>query len=1148
MRCPACGFENSLGLRFCGQCGTRLTPTASSIEERKLVTILFVDVVGSTRMLGTLDAEQVRGQMAHFFSIAQEEIHRFGGTIDKFIGDAVMAVFGLPATHEDDPERAARAALRIKTLIGSYAEVGALPEIHIGINTGEVVANAQATGTGDFLVTGSAVNLAARLQQNAAPGQILVGERTMQSLRHVARLRPIPALKVKDMPSTLPAWELIEVFPPRERQLAPTAFVDREEDVDLLRGLARRMRRDGRGHVVTILGVAGVGKTRLVQEFHQYAADAHILRGRALPYGGGVPYWALAEVIRDECGILFGDSSELARDKLRYTGLRLNIGDSIPALGTILGLTEEHHELPREMLFTGMRALFESLAERAPLFITLEDIHCAEDVTLDFVEQAADWVRDVPVLFIVLSRPDLLERRPNWMGGKRNAITLFLDPLAREHSRELASAALGGKTAPDPLFDLILTRAEGNPLFMEEMVRALRERNVIREEQDRWTLRIPLAQLTVPDTVHAVIAARIDALPASEKQALQNAAIVGKDFWLGALNFIAGENHVDETVRGLLAKDLLVHKHRSTFLGEEEFAFRHILIRDVVYSMLPKSQRWQKHVRCAEWLQQFGGDRAAELADFIAHHWLQVVMLRQELGQPPDPKAREEAIAHLILAGDRAASLYSNTTALDHYTRALEMDPSLQMRRKALLGRGQVSMLLGKQDKARADFESVRALARETGEPRWEAVALDHLGQSFRRQDQIDEALGHLKPALALSRRVGDPALTGRILNHIGSAYYSVASTEEAIRSHEEARQLLEDCGDLAGLAESLHGLGENAIMQGRFADCIKWSLESVRLSEQIANRSLTGENRYMIAVSRLIQGEYSEAGFEVQRSMEELAAIGDVWNSSFALGAAARVATAVGEFGKALDYATQGLRLARQIEAGRQEVFNMLLVGAVNREMENLGDAWRIDQEAAELAKAKGMAAYVMPLVLCCLALDMVGIGRQDEAQALTDEARRVLGDRPSRADYPQQMAYVQSRVLLALGRADDARRRARALVDEATATGTLHWRIPAMLLLAESTAFLGEHREAASLYDTAAKEAELHGCSPLHWRALAGLAETQLAVHQPDAAVATALQAQTITNRLAASVPDESLRAAFLASAKVQRIVTILENADKS
>lgn len=1130
-------------MRFCGNCGTALAPAPSAAEERKLVTVLFADVVNSTQLAGAIDPERLRRMMGRLFNIAREEIERYSGTLEKFVGDAILAVFGLPVIHEDDPERAVRAAAAMRERVRAEVEAGTLPQIRIGINTGEVVANPRATEKDEFVLTGEAVNLAARLQQHADPGQVLLGERTMRALRGIAQVRAVPPLAVKGAIVPLSAWALLNISPPRERELRPTPFVGREEELDLLTGHVRRMRREGRGHMITILGPGGVGKTRLVWEFRTRTEGAHALRGRALPYGTGVPFWSLGETIREEGAILFGDPREEARQKLRGTADRLAVPGAVPALQAVLGLGVEGPELTRDALFAGMRTFFQALARRMPLLLILEDVHLAEDVTLDFVEHAADWIRDVPMLLLILSRPELLERRPAWAGGKRAATTLFLDPLGKDESRELARGLLRGKTAPEALLDLVLTRASGNPLFMEEMLRSLIERRVLTEERDQWKLTVPVDQVAIPDTVHAVIAARIDALPAAEKRALQAAAVIGKDFWLGALRDVSDENRTEEAIGALAAKDLIVRKPLSTLVGEEEITFRHILIRDIAYAMIPKAQRWPKHARHAEWLRKIIGDRQAEYADFIAYHWLQVIALRKELGQPPDPNAHAQAIANLLLAGDRAASVYATTTALDHYSRTLDLDPPPQERLRALYGRGDAWMFLGQFDRAREDFATLRSVARETGEKEWEAEALDRLGLSFRRQDQIAPALEHLEQGLTLSRHAGNPALTARILNHIGFTHFSEGKHAEGIQAHEEARRLLEardlDPAGISDLAESLHGLGEHLYLQAHFRESIAHLSESIRISERAGNRSLAAENRYITARVQRILGEYTEAYAEATQSLATLDEIGDVWNLSFALFATSSLETAIGEFGRALEHAARGLHLARQLEAIRAVVFNLLALGMVRRELEDHHSALQADREAADLAGRVGGAW--MPLVQVYLARDAMALGRMEESEAFLKEARRLLDESQTREDFPLEAQEAEGRLRLAQDRPAEARALARRLAGMVAADGMEHWRAPALLLEADAALAMGEHGAAATLYDAALRDAEHRGRLPVQWQSLAGLAEAHRALGRHDEAPASARRAREIIERLAATVPDERLRATFLQSQRVQRVVAL-------
>ena len=1132
-QCTVCGFVNPEGMRFCGNCGTPLRGTARS-EERKLVTVLFVDVVGSTKIATAVDPERLHGQMRRFFAIAQEEIDRFGGTIEKFIGDAVMAVFGLPAVHEDDAERAARAALAVRHRVAPEADAGRLAHIRIGVNTGEVVANPAGLEKGEFLMTGEAINLAARLQQHAAPGQILLGARTAGLLRSTAALRAVPPLQVKGVDDPLPAWELLDMGAPQERELRSTPFVGREEDLLLLDSHLRRMRRESRGHVVTILGPAGVGKTRLVREFRMRADRVHVLRGRALPYGTGVSFWSVGEAIRDECGILFGDTLDVAREKLRAAAERLEVSDAVPALRSVLGLGEGDKDLPRQELFAGMRALFEALARTKPLVLILEDMHLAEDVTLDFLEQAAVWNRDTPFLLLILARPELLERREQWMGGKRSATTTVLEPLNGEESRALVAGILGGKPMPEAVLDQLLQRADGNPLFLEEMLRALIERGVLADRGE-WVLTVPAADLTIPDTVHAVIAARVDALAPAEKQVLQAAAVQGKVLWLGGIRETIPVDSIDDAVNGLVAKELLIHRLRSTVRGEEEFMFRHILIRDVAYATIPKALRGEMHRQVAVWMDAIAGEREAEFADFVAHHWLQVVALRRELALPPDEEARAQAVAHLLTAARRAAGVYANTTALDHYTKTLDLVPEGALRLEALEGRGRVWMLLGQFDRARDDFMSLRDLSRERGEGRWEAVALDHLGHSFRRQDRTAEARQALEPALALSRTLNDARLTARILNHIGFTNFSDGRHTDAMRAHEEARALLAGLEDPEALTESAHGMGENLFFQGRFQECLPFLAESMQISLRAGNRALAAENQFMIAYANHELGAYGVAQLHAEASVAALTEIGDARNLSVALWNAATLDTTMGEIGRALDHAGRGLQISRDVGSIRFIVYNLGALAAARREVEDYHGAHQLGREAAALAQRVG--GSWRPWILAGLALDSAALGQADEARGYLAEAHEEMARTEARASFVQELTHAEGRVALAHGDASGARAAGERLLDILAGSGTLHWQAIAYLLLADAAWQAGDE-EAGDLYRAAEREAVRNGRQPTLWRSLAGWAEVASHVGDTEGARAAALRAKDVVERIAAGVADERLRATFLQSARVQRL----------
>jgi len=515
------------------------------------------------------------------------------------------------------------------------------------------------------------------------------------------------------------------------------------------------------------------------------------------------------------------------------------------------------------------------------------------------------------------------------------------------------------------------------------------------------------------------------------------------------------------------------------------------------------------------------------------------VALRQDLGLPSDERARAEAIGNLLLAADRAAHVYANSTALDHFTRALDLQPPTEERLHALLGRGEVWFLLGQYEQARADFSAERDLARSSGHLRWEAVALDRLGHSLRQQDEAATALEHLEQALAISRKAGDTSLSGHILNHIGFTYFAQERHAESIRAHEEARRLLSDVNDEAGLAESLHGLGDNLIFLGRYEEAIQSNLESIRICERLGNRSLAAENLYMIVYARQERGEYALALAEAERALATLTEIGDARNACTAHYMLGRVTVTLGDFGRALAAGARGLSLARELGARRMIVYHSPTLARAYRELEDFRSALQTDSLAADLVRE--VARSWGAVVHASLALDLVGLGQIEEAQEHIGTARQVLAAIGPRIDSAQEVAHGEGLVMLAAGRPAEARVAAQALADLAKTAGTPHWRVPALFLEAEATGALHDGATAVPLYLEAAAEAERTDQLPGLWRALAGLAEVQQALGRDAEAASAARRAREIIDRLAASVPDERLRAVFLQSPRAQRVLTL-------
>jgi len=642
--CAQCGAELPVDARFCPACGTPVQDVAPTPEgrERRLVTIVFADLTGSTRLGERLDPEALRDLLDTYFAAMRDEIEAEGGTVEKFIGDAVVAAFGTPVAHEDDPARALRAALRMRARLDALSgDLGATRdlalEMRIGVNTGEVLA-AVNPPPGEAMVTGDAVNVAARLEQLAEPGQIVVAERTARATR-TFRFLELGPLDLRGKERAVDAVLLLEERPETPRRGIPgldTPFVGRGHELDVLRALFERVTEERRPHLVTIYGDPGVGKSRLVKEFLDRALEGTptpvVLRGRCLPYGDGITWWPLAEILKARAGILDSDTAEIVLSKTRGACDAIDCAEpaTCASLAYTLGVEDPDAPMPtdprrvRADMQTAWRGFFGSLANTTAVVVVVEDIHWADGALLDLLEDVAART-DGPVLFVCPSRPDLADRRPTWGGGRRNASSIGLDPLSSEDADRLIGLLLSVEDLPAVTHRRILERAEGNPFFLEEIVRHLMDEGQIVHRDGRWRATDALADVQIPDTVQAVLASRIDLLDVSERRALQLAAVVGRVFWPSSVGILLnGERSgLEDILVRLEERDLVRSRIGSSLAGEPEFIFKHVLTRDVAYETLPRRDRARAHAAVADWIEETAAERSAEFVELLAYHALE---------------------------------------------------------------------------------------------------------------------------------------------------------------------------------------------------------------------------------------------------------------------------------------------------------------------------------------------------------------------------------------------------------------------------------------------------------------------------------------------------------------------------------------------
>jgi class 3 adenylate cyclase/tetratricopeptide (TPR) repeat protein len=704
-------------------------------EQRKTVTVLQCDVTGSTALGEQLDPESLRAALARYFEVAQSVIERHGGTVEKFIGDAVLAVFGVPVVHEDDALRAVRAAAEIREAIAQLnaqlvQDYGAALTLRIGVNTGEVV-----TGTAERLATGDAVVVAARLEQGAPPGEILLGEETVRLVRGSVALGELEHVQAKGKAEPLRAYRLLTVSREAPQRSHAAPFVGREREQRLLGDVWERARAERGAYLFSVLGNAGVGKSRLTDEFLAELEGARVVRGRCLSYGTGITYWPVVEILKQ----LLGRDPAAALAELDVDQL---------AVSSLLGLLDEAEQPDSsEVAAWSFRTLLETVAETTPVVVMFDDLQWAEPTLLDLVEHVADLSRDAPILLLCLARPDLLDRRPAWGGGKLNAATVLLEPLPGEECERLIDGLLAGETLAEDVRARILAAADGNPLFVEEMLALIRDGTGD-------------ADVRVPPSIQALLAARLDQLDPSERGVLERGSVEGKVFHRGAVQALAPEESEVATRLVALVRKELVRPDRTQLPGDDAYRFRHLLIRDAAYEALPKSVRAELHEGFADWLEQHGAD-LVELDEILGYHLEQAHRYRTELA-PVDERAEHlaaRACERLTRAADRAGERGDSPARRTMLERAVALTSvGVESGRLRL---ELASSLHGQGERERGDelAEAVRAEAAMAGDQGLELLAritLTEMGFWAGEEGPTEELQQIARDAIAFFERSGD--------------------------------------------------------------------------------------------------------------------------------------------------------------------------------------------------------------------------------------------------------------------------------------------------------------------------------------------------------------------------------------------------------
>jgi class 3 adenylate cyclase/tetratricopeptide (TPR) repeat protein len=1016
--CPTCGESNTESARFCQSCGARLTAaTAEHGEIRKTVTVLFCDVIGSTSLGERLDPESVRKVMTRYFEDARRILERHGGTVEKFIGDAVMAVFGIPAVHEDDALRAVRAALELREALDELNEelepaFGLRIAVRTGVNTGDVVTGDP--GVGQTLVIGEAVHVAARLEQSAAPGEILIGDPTWRLVRGTIEAEPVGPLELKGKAERVPAHRLLSILPrgaPVDRATGP--MIGRRRELALLSDAVQAASEARRCRLVTVLGAAGVGKSRLTLEFISSLRDRpRVLRGRCLPYGEGITFWPVREVIRAAAGIADEDPPDVAKAKLEA----LPLGSEDPAvvvdrLASVIGLGGSEGAL--QETFWAVRRLFEALAGDQPLVVVFDDIHWAEPSFLDLVEYLVGWSRGSAVVVLCMARPELLELRPTWAALHPAGALLTLEPLSGEESELLMEGLLGASLSAE-VRSKIVEAAEGNPLFVEQTVAMLIDDGLLRRDADGWATAGELSRISVPPTIQALLLARLDRVPAEEREVIQQASVVGKIFWWRAVFYLSPEGlrprvagHLQTLVRkGLIRPDPGTE-------GEDAFRFAHILIRDAAYLTLPKRARAELHERFAWWLEDWAADRSTEYDEILAYHLEQAARYGAELG-PVDERGRELARAateRLASAGRRASARGDMSAAANLLGRAVELLPAQDPSRLALL----------------PDM----------------AGALMETGEFARAEKVLDEATDR-----AISIGARGTECHARIQGlWLRLAMRMPAEYEAARHEAEHAVGVFTELEDDLGLARAWHLLAEihNILGEPRAQfDAALQALEHARRAgdtrEQIISANVAGGAMYYGP---------TPADEGVRRCHELLARFEDRPSLKAGIQAVLGGFLAMqGRFDEARAAIARAVATCEELGL----LFELARIRFMSGPVEMLaGDPAAAERElraGCELFRRIGERGRLSALT-AMLADALLALGRADEALRATEEAEANSGpeDVSSQASWRQ----VRARVLARRGRIEEAERLAREAVRMLEGTQALAWHADALRDLAE-------------------------------------------------------------------------------------------------
>jgi class 3 adenylate cyclase/tetratricopeptide (TPR) repeat protein len=1018
LRCDACGHENPDDSRFCGRCAAPLAPSSSAGDVRKNVTILFCDLVGSTELGDRFDPEQLQRITRRYYDAMRAPIEKHGGTLEKFIGDAVMAVFGVPQLHEDDALRAVRAAAEMFDVLDGLNT--ALEQEHavtlscrIGINTGEVLASSV-----DSVVVSDAVNVAARLEQAAGPGEILVGESTYRLVRQAVTAEPVEALSLKGKAAPVTAYRIVEVTsgaPGFARHLdAP--IVGRERELALLRNAFDRTVTDRSCQLFTALGVGGVGKSRLIAAFLDEVRErAQILRGRCLPYGEGITFYPLAEALIDLAGLSGTDTPDAARAKLAALA---GDDDEATRVGELVGQAigiPGGEAAPVETLWA-IRRLLEQLAADRPLVFMIDDLQWAEPRFVELVEHVSDFSEDSPILLACMARPELLDQQPGWGGGKLNVTTILLEPLDPQACRALVANLLADPVDADAC-ERVVEAAGGNPLYAEEITGLMVDEGRLILKGGTWVATDGSADAPIPPTISALLAARLDSLPVEQRRLLDVASVMGQVFYPAAVRAIAPrvDGEMEPQLRGLVRQQF-IRPERSDIPQTEALAFRHLLIRDAAYEGLPKAERADLHERLAGWLDEASGT-LGERDEIVGYHLEQAFLYRKELGVADERERLLADAAGRRLAAAGAASLARGDrwATVNLLTRACSMLPADDpLRLYSLLDLGAAIIDTGSFDEGRTLFDEVESIAVADGDERLRMHTLIQRFDSLGFGNEADGLRVLAEEALAVFEPAGDERGQSRALRLIADIAFEQGQVAEAERLLDLALVRANNAGIAVELQAAYHNLG---IVLTRSSSPISSCIQRCRdvLARTEGNRTIAAEMFHALAHMGARQGAFDEALANADRCLSTYRENGLMWSRAFFTEIVWDVRMLAAEPAAALDALSEGV--AALDEMGEPATLLHAFLAMSLYELERFDEAEPLAKESADSVQSDwrghiGMAVYAKVLARK---------GHLDEAESMARTAADFFEGSENSIDRPSVLLDL-AEVLRIAGRPQEA------------------------------------------------------------------------------------------------------------------------------